>query len=164
MRAATADMERATSSDSEITRAGFHACRRLEFVKRHHRPGTHRGDAALDAEIGQHRFQHAGIFFQRLVGQGVVVLDRRGLGQKVQRRQLIFAIGQIERRLLAPLGRHGARAGLLALDAAFAPLGQPGRGERLRLHRDDASSSLFQVIGAFFVVVIFMIVFVIFVT
>ncbi len=71
MRAATALIERATSSDSEITRRGFDARRRLEFIQRHHRAGAHRADAALDAEIRQHRFQHAGIFFQRLVGQGV---------------------------------------------------------------------------------------------
>ena len=45
----------------------------------------------LHAEIGQHRFQHARVFFQRFVGErgGFVLLH--GLGKKAQRRQLIFA-------------------------------------------------------------------------
>ena len=110
--------------------AGFHACRRLELVQRHHRAGAHGGDAALDAEIGQHRFQHAGILFQRLVGEAARVLYRHRLGQQVQGRKLVFAAAQVQRRLLALFG-GGGLARRLALDAAFAALGQAAGRHRL---------------------------------
>src|SRR6185312_11770271 len=93
--------------------------------------GAHRRDAALDAEIGQHRFQHAGILFQRLVREAVIVGHLRRFGEKAQRRKLVFAGCEIERRLLGGLAGLGRALGFVALDPAFAPLRQAGGSQRL---------------------------------
>ena len=78
-------------------------------------------NAALDAEIGQHRFQHPGVFLQRVIAKGMHLAGGRRIGQQTQCRKLIIAAGQIQRGL-AP-GAAGRRLYCLALDAAFAALG-----------------------------------------
>ena len=86
--------------------ARFHPRRRFEFIERHHRAGAHRLDAAAHAEIRQHRFEHARIFFQRFVGDVRIVRHAHRLGEQAQRGQLIFAVREIERRLFGGLERN----------------------------------------------------------
>ena len=98
----------------------LHARGRLEFVKRDDGTRTHGYDATAHAEIAEHGFQHARVFFQRFVGECgcFVLLD--GLGQKPQRRQLIFALAQIERGLPGTFRFRRRAPGLFAFDAAGA--------------------------------------------
>src|SRR5690606_10086159 len=111
----------------------------------------------LDAEVGQHRFQHAGIFLQRLVGQGMGVLHRHRLGQQVQRRQLVLAIGQVQRGLALGALAGRRRAGI-ALDAVLLALGQTGGGDRFGPRGAGAVVVILgirQVIGALVIVFVF---------
>ena len=134
MRAATAVIERATSSESEITREDFTPAAGSNSYSVTTGPGTHRDDAALDAEIGEHGFEHARVLFQRLVGERrALSLHMHRLGQQAERRQLIFARGEIERGLLArawscvcAVLRASSR-----LMRRLAALGKPRRRDRL---------------------------------
>ena len=111
---------------------------RLEFIQCDHRAGTHRGDAALDAEIRQHRFR-AGIFLQRLVGR--VRVSRIGGGSAVaQCRKLIFARRQVQRRLL--VGALGAATLASRRTRCLAP------ARRVAATELGLAGSSVQVIGA----------------
>ena len=111
---------------------GFHARRRLEFIERHHRARPHRDDAPAHAEIRQHGFQHARILFQRVVGKAGAWAFCRRFGQKPQGRQLIFAVGEVERGLAVALGLDFLR---IAVDHARRDLARSqwfGRGGQRR--------------------------------
>ena len=137
--------------------ARLHAGGRLEFIQRDHGTGAHGGDAALDAEIGQHRFQHAGIFFQRFIRKRVGILDRHRLGQQAQRRKFIVAGRQIQRRLL--VGALGGFFGTahVALDAIALALRQARRGDGLGPYCAGALFIVAHMIGAFVIIFILMV-------
>ena len=73
-----------------------------------------------------------------------------GLGQKAQRRKLIFARGEIERGLLVGVRLGWARAGFVALDAAFSAFRQPRGGNGVGPCR---TRLVIQMIGALVVIV-----------
>ena len=66
---------------------GLDAGRRLQFIERDDGAGADMDDLALDAEILQHAFEHAGILFQRVGRQGRVAHDILRFGEEMQRRQ-----------------------------------------------------------------------------
>ena len=68
--------------------AGFQARGRFKFVHGHDRAGADTGDFALHAIVVQHRFQHAGVFLQRLMAE-VLSPDGGWCRQQRQRRHLI---------------------------------------------------------------------------
>ena len=78
-RAEMALIERAMSSASADDARRLDAGRRLEFVERDDRAGADIDDVALDAEILQHAFEHAGVLLQRVLRQASGPL-RRALG------------------------------------------------------------------------------------
>ena len=84
---------------------GLQTRRGFQLVHRHDRAGAHTDDLALHAIVVEHRFQHPGVLFQRLVGE-VVPFDRNGVGQKAQRRVLVGGSisPKVQRRLRFGLG------------------------------------------------------------
>ena len=68
--------------------AGLQAGRGFQFIHCDNWAGADRDDLALHAIVIQHGFQHAGVFFQRLIRKRHA-LDGGGVGQQRQRRQFI---------------------------------------------------------------------------
>jgi len=73
---------------------------RFELIKCNDRTRTHLDDLALDAEIVQHPFEHAGILLQRFVREISRLADTLGFGKQRQRRELILiGLHEAEARL-----------------------------------------------------------------
>ena len=87
-RAERADMRAGDVVGKADHAAGLQARGGFQFVHGDDRAGADGGDLALHAVVVEHGFQHAGVFFQRLVGQ-LGALDRDGGGQQGQRRQFV---------------------------------------------------------------------------
>ncbi len=102
---------------------GLDAGRRLQLVEGHDRTGADLHDLAAHAVILEHGFEHAGVFFERLL------VDRGGLGGR-------RPLQQIERAAAPALRRARGRAGAGAPPRRAVP-GAAGRVVR----RDKANEA-----------------------
>ena len=132
MRAATADMERATSSDSEITREDFTPAAGSNSYSVTTGPGRTAVMRPLTPKSASTASSMRAFSSSASSDRPWLSLTGARLGQKTQRRQLIFAAGQIERGLLGALGVPGARL------RASSRLTRLSRRSARRVGRDKA--------------------------
>ena len=100
-RADSADMLRAMSSASWITRLALMPARGLELVHRHHRAGADFDDVAADVEILEHAFEQAGVALQPGAVDRDVAPSRRRRVEQARAAGSDIIVAEREARLAA---------------------------------------------------------------